>query len=42
MVAHAETVLEDWLKVYEWIEYETWVSKGASGLGGRGYLYLRH
>jgi hypothetical protein len=31
MVAHAETVLEDWSKVDEWIEYETWVSKVLPG-----------
>jgi hypothetical protein len=31
MIAHAETVLEDWSKVDEWIEYETWVSKVLPG-----------
>jgi hypothetical protein len=31
MVAHAETVLEDWSKVDEWIEYETWVSEVLPG-----------
>src|SRR6516165_234173 len=31
MIAHAETVLEEWSKVDEWIEYETWVSKVLPG-----------
>ena len=31
MVAHAETVLEDWSRIDEWIEYETWVSKVLPG-----------
>jgi hypothetical protein len=31
MIAYAETVLEDWSKVDEWIEYETWVSKVLRG-----------
>jgi hypothetical protein len=31
MIAHAETVLEDWSKIDEWIEYESWVSKVLPG-----------